>query len=598
MTATLHDTAGNVPASVVVVFPTADPAVSGSDVYAKTISLEDLTLDQYQGTFGRSGAHIIHDSTVAHFTIPPNPTPANEAELLALAEQIATDFYLWRLASVNAVYRTVVAWTEEGMSDVEYVHGASIATVVRRSDWDPECGELKRAGTYPPVDKCEPRCIDVVTCTSLIQDQDDNVVGIEIGRQQICFDAHGCMTVGPIICEINPPPCCVSGSGSGSGQPAWWCVEVQECSDEDCEDCEAPIGVECVQYAFAGIGASRCVLLGVGGIDSPLYRRETAIKGPFNNQTACQEGCGGVTTACCGVVPQNLCALLSDGGCVSCAAGLGIDLAYVGVALVPCDPAGVDCRRCIGLTGPTWTGRLTVCGHPVGLTLSCGSDGNWYAGVEWFDDCAAHQHFSTCNGTLAVLQCTPKFHLRLAVVVPDECAEGGCDSDWYCLESPDTLSQACYGPLTADELSDMLADGYTLISGPHADQSLCLDDCEPPPPPTIETSCCPSNLLPSILNVAITNKTGDCVCWPDFFQVTYNVGTEKWEATLSECGGIDVQVYCDDFGIWHFESVACGAALTQGTFDCDPLLITFPVGPLFGCCGTGGNAGIQPIVFE
>lgn len=145
------DTQANVPASVAVVFPRADSSILGTDVYEVSVTLASLALTEYDGEFGRPGvSQIIHSTAVANYS--GGGSPVNAAELLALAQQIATDFYLWRLALVEARYRSIVPWTADGMHDVEWMHGGGMTTAVHRSEWDPEFGQLKHAGTYGSSD--------------------------------------------------------------------------------------------------------------------------------------------------------------------------------------------------------------------------------------------------------------------------------------------------------------------------------------------------------------------------------------------------------------------------------------------------------------
>lgn len=145
------DTQANVPASVAVVFPRADSSILGTDVYEVSVTLASLALTEYDGEFGRPDvSQIIHSTAVANYS--GGGSPVNAAELLALAQQIATDFYLWRLALVEVRYRSIVPWTADGMHDVEWTHGGGMTTAVHRSEWDPEFGQLKHAGTYGSSD--------------------------------------------------------------------------------------------------------------------------------------------------------------------------------------------------------------------------------------------------------------------------------------------------------------------------------------------------------------------------------------------------------------------------------------------------------------
>lgn len=151
----VKDGAGNVPDNVLIRYPRADSETIGNDVWTQIIGLSGLGLSDYSGVFPRSGTHMVHDTAVANFTSGPNPV--NVTELTALSQRIAKDFYLWRLASIEARYEKTVPWIADGMHDIEWCHGSSLMTSVHRSEWEPEFGMLLHAGTYG-ADACD--CCD------------------------------------------------------------------------------------------------------------------------------------------------------------------------------------------------------------------------------------------------------------------------------------------------------------------------------------------------------------------------------------------------------------------------------------------------------
>ena len=129
----------NVPGTVTVVFARSDNGVLGDRKYTVPVT-----------GVGHAGTHVIHSTAVANFT--GGLTPVNSVELATLAAKIAADYYAWKTASLEVRYETISPWTEDGMHDVEYVHGADIFTAVHRSEWEPEFGQLKQSGTYGSSD--------------------------------------------------------------------------------------------------------------------------------------------------------------------------------------------------------------------------------------------------------------------------------------------------------------------------------------------------------------------------------------------------------------------------------------------------------------
>lgn len=110
---------------------------------------------------------------------------------------------------------------------------------------------------------------------------------------------------------------------------------------------------------------------------------------------------------------------------------------------------------------------------------------------------------------------------------------------------------------------------------------------------TIATLCCPGNLLEERLTVRVTNKTGDCTCLPDEFQITWD-GSTYWTVDLTECGDSSnttrVSLSCN-LGMWILD-VQPGVGLngciissggTPSSEGCDPFQLVFDIS-LTNCC--------------
>src|SRR5580692_3406361 len=126
------DATPNVPKSVSVIFPAEGGA---DDTYCITVTLASLSLPDYTGSVGHPGTKLIDSTATAHFS--GSSTPDNHSELTSLAQQTATDFYGWSLASLEVQYLGPVPWTSDGMHDIEWSHANNrIITHVHRSEWD------------------------------------------------------------------------------------------------------------------------------------------------------------------------------------------------------------------------------------------------------------------------------------------------------------------------------------------------------------------------------------------------------------------------------------------------------------------------------
>lgn len=163
---TTNDLATVAPQYVAVLYPAVSnglPLVSMDVAQAEQLDrITPQTLPAvaaaYGSTFrGTPGAAVIRTSGVY--------TGTNVMEHDDLREQIATDFYLWRLSNPTVVYAGVVAWTPGGMDDsVEWrVRAGEVTTRVFRPPWDGEAcclhhqttvslSSVKWGGTGPAYD--------------------------------------------------------------------------------------------------------------------------------------------------------------------------------------------------------------------------------------------------------------------------------------------------------------------------------------------------------------------------------------------------------------------------------------------------------------
>jgi hypothetical protein len=84
--------------------------------------------------------------------------PDNFTELNALANQIATDYYRWKLASLELRLASYVLLDGDGGHDLEFWHDDPM-TVIHRSGWEPDTGEFVHSGTNGSIDPDQPTLI-------------------------------------------------------------------------------------------------------------------------------------------------------------------------------------------------------------------------------------------------------------------------------------------------------------------------------------------------------------------------------------------------------------------------------------------------------
>lgn len=88
---------------------------SYGDVWPITVNLSSLALAV---TSGFSGTKVFHDTARAYFIDSTDATPDNEADLTALATQIATDYYNRQLTVYDETRDGIWVWEPEGNYDV------------------------------------------------------------------------------------------------------------------------------------------------------------------------------------------------------------------------------------------------------------------------------------------------------------------------------------------------------------------------------------------------------------------------------------------------------------------------------------------------
>jgi hypothetical protein len=75
--------------------------------------------------------------------------PSNIAEMTALANQIALDWYSWQVGFLDKVYHGCQNWEVEGFHDLEWAHGGDYGTIwtrIQRSAWNADIRDLCHYG--------------------------------------------------------------------------------------------------------------------------------------------------------------------------------------------------------------------------------------------------------------------------------------------------------------------------------------------------------------------------------------------------------------------------------------------------------------------
>jgi hypothetical protein len=147
---TTTDQRAALPASVTVLFPRQDSGVPAADPTPYVVTLASLSLAEAGSPVAtHDGSQPVWSSCVAYWT--GGGSAANDAELQALANQMATDWYRWRLAPCDLVLQGMAPWTPEGGHDLCFDHAGvtHCETRVTRGPWLEHADTPRMAsGTY------------------------------------------------------------------------------------------------------------------------------------------------------------------------------------------------------------------------------------------------------------------------------------------------------------------------------------------------------------------------------------------------------------------------------------------------------------------
>ena len=138
-----QDFPGILPYQVRVTFPQESGGVPESTLYVVDVTLASLNLADFTGVTTNAETQTFHDTAMYVGT--------NSAELLALAQQIATDWYRWQVQRIDAAWDGIIPWVPDAMDDyVEWHHGPDdVSTRVQRGPLNDMTEELLHASaTY------------------------------------------------------------------------------------------------------------------------------------------------------------------------------------------------------------------------------------------------------------------------------------------------------------------------------------------------------------------------------------------------------------------------------------------------------------------
>jgi hypothetical protein len=116
--------------------------------------------------------------------------------------------------------------------------------------------------------------------------------------------------------------------------------------------------------------------------------------------------------------------------------------------------------------------------------------------------------------------------------------------------------------------------------------------------PSIATSCCPGVLLGNVLFGRISNKTGNCVCMPDYVEMHYGGFGGSWAGDALGCSSPSSwTVHCKNDDTWAFNATNLAGDMPPVSVQCDPFELDYGTLDGSGVCGGAPGASTFDLVF-
>jgi hypothetical protein len=187
------------PSSVTVTFPG-----QGGPTWIEQVTLTSLSLSEMGTAAGFNGTKTLRTSLAATYT-PPATIPTNEATLLALAKQAASDWYRWMAEGIDACYSGCVPWVFDGIVALaEYVADANrVTTRVERGPYLDHSQTLLIGNYFGPGKGCQP-ATGTAKATTFIPARVGAIAGVGQGIiQTVVGQVIGNLAPGTVIAFDN-----------------------------------------------------------------------------------------------------------------------------------------------------------------------------------------------------------------------------------------------------------------------------------------------------------------------------------------------------------------------------------------------------------
>jgi hypothetical protein len=207
------DINADLPSSVTVTCPGANFGTPEPVPVVYTVTLASLALAEAGSAIGFNGTKVFRTSAVADFQ--GGITPANNAQLQALANQIATDYYRWALSRLDLVLTGAWPWTAEGMSErIEWQqNNQAISTRILRGPFRTEAEDLPQVGSFGSISAAGSLTVQLATGLPSVPDVDLIQFGAGFSLQN---PGPGVALVDytPTVRVVGSPPTNVASSGT------------------------------------------------------------------------------------------------------------------------------------------------------------------------------------------------------------------------------------------------------------------------------------------------------------------------------------------------------------------------------------------------
>jgi hypothetical protein len=193
-----NDVVAAIPSFVAVSFPITRNSFPGCSPYLSPVAVSSLTVPNLSAVQTSSLIDTRYFQCTAAAGYNTSGTLDNQAELDALAAQLASDWVSWQLAPLDVQFQGTIPWPIEGMHDVIWSdHGMPMTRVIR-TPWNEWQQQILTSGTYGSTFYTQISAVVQANSESKIGNYYDAVLAVDFDSDSPSFaDGQPCWLYDP-----------------------------------------------------------------------------------------------------------------------------------------------------------------------------------------------------------------------------------------------------------------------------------------------------------------------------------------------------------------------------------------------------------------